>query len=304
MVDMEGIDLLAVQGETIPGLYNKLVESIALCRYQCVYNWSFNSILIPPTYVEMEEREDGVWINEGVMVDEEDVIHIASIEPEPPPPILPVIESLSVAENGTYLVPEGVDGFNPVVVNVPTSSSDCYYRVAVIDPNENILYEEYFASGSSVEVNKPFFYNNTVYYLDLDISSIENSVNILVTSLPVLQNDINIVQVLNNTDMYLDGFDLIIKFITSNNTSGIIFSATRDVVVKYINFSYRQCGRCTTTATLPSVQDRGSGRTYYTSPANNVETTISYVQDNNFFVSGTASNVTDPTIIIKNFIVE
>ena len=120
MVDMEGIDLLAVQGETIPGLYNKLVESIALCRYQCVYNWAFNGILIPPTYVEMEEREDGVWINEGVMVDEEDVVHIASIEPEPPAPVLPVIESLSVTENGTYLVPEGVDGFNPVTVDVPS----------------------------------------------------------------------------------------------------------------------------------------------------------------------------------------
>ena len=101
MVDMEGIDLLAVQGEIIPGLYNKLVESIALCRYQCVYNWSFNSILIPPTYVEMEEREDGVWINEGVMVDEEDVVHIASIEPEPPAPVLPVIESLSFGSSGT-----------------------------------------------------------------------------------------------------------------------------------------------------------------------------------------------------------
>lgn len=125
MVDMEGIDLLEVQGETIPGLYNKLVESITLCRYQCVYNWAFNGILIPPTYVEMEERSDGVWINEGVMVDEEDVVHIASIEPEPPTPptpVEPVIQSLSVTSNGTYTVPSGVDGFNPVSVNVPSSS--------------------------------------------------------------------------------------------------------------------------------------------------------------------------------------
>lgn len=118
MVDMEGIDLLAVQGETIPGLYNKLVESIAQCRYQCVYNWAFNGVLIPPTYVEMEERSDGVWINEGVMVDEEDVVHISSIEPEPPTPIEPVIEPLSVTANGIYTVPSGTDGYNPVDVNV------------------------------------------------------------------------------------------------------------------------------------------------------------------------------------------
>ena len=158
MVDMEGIDLLAVQGETIPGLYNKLVESIALCRYQCVYNWSFNSILIPPTYVEMEEREDGVWINEGVMVDEEDVVHIASIEPEPPAPVEPVIESLSVTENGTYTAPEGVDGYSPVTVNVASGGGSF-----VVDEYSHLLSsifdtESPIASGNTIEVA---FYANS-----------------------------------------------------------------------------------------------------------------------------------------------
>ena len=31
----------------------------------------------------------------------------------------PVIESKSITSNGTYTVPTGVDGFNPVIVNVP-----------------------------------------------------------------------------------------------------------------------------------------------------------------------------------------
>ena len=31
----------------------------------------------------------------------------------------PVIEPLSITENGTYTAPEGVDGYTPVVVNVP-----------------------------------------------------------------------------------------------------------------------------------------------------------------------------------------
>ena len=119
MVDMGDIDLIESQGQAVDGLYQKLVESIALCRYQCLYNWKFNGILIPPSYVEMELREGEVWINEGVSVDEEDVVHIASIEPEPP---TPVIQSLSVITNGIYTVPSGVDGFDPVSVNVPSSS--------------------------------------------------------------------------------------------------------------------------------------------------------------------------------------
>ena len=76
--------------------------------------------MIPPSYVEMELREGEVWINEGVSVDEEDVVHIYSIEPEPPAPVEPIIEPLSVTANGVYTVPSGTDGYNPVDVNVPS----------------------------------------------------------------------------------------------------------------------------------------------------------------------------------------
>lgn len=117
MVDMEGIDIITSQGETVEGLYQKLVESIAQCRYQCLYNWKFDGILIPPTYVELDIVDDVVWINEGVSVDEEDVVRIYSLEPPAPEPN---ILELSVTENGTYNVPEGYDGYNPVSVEVPT----------------------------------------------------------------------------------------------------------------------------------------------------------------------------------------
>ena len=36
----------------------------------------------------------------------------------------PVIESKTIIENGTYNAPSGVDGFSPVVVNVPTPTPD------------------------------------------------------------------------------------------------------------------------------------------------------------------------------------
>lgn len=135
MVDMEGIDLIESQGIAVSGLHQKLVESIALCRYQCLYNWKFDGIIIPPSYVEMEVREGDVWINEGVSVDEEDVIHIYSIEPEPPAPIPPVIEALQVSANGTYQVPEGIDGYNPVDVSVPVGSQTYTGSTA---PSENL----------------------------------------------------------------------------------------------------------------------------------------------------------------------
>ena len=113
MVDMEGIDLIESQEVEIPGLYQKLVESIAQCRYQCLYNWKFDGILSPPTYVEMVVTDEEVSINGGVSVDSEDIVHIESL-------VIPtVIEAMSVTENGVYEAPVGVDGFAPVTVNVP-----------------------------------------------------------------------------------------------------------------------------------------------------------------------------------------
>ena len=118
MVDMGGIDLIMMQGEEVPGLYMRLVESIARCRYQCLYNWLFDGVIIPPTYVELRiGDEDEVIINEGVTVTDDDVIHIYSlVPPAPDPEIIPLL----VQENGTYTVPPGKDGFNPVTVSVPS----------------------------------------------------------------------------------------------------------------------------------------------------------------------------------------
>ena len=115
MVDMDGIDLIMMQGEEVPGLYMRLVESITQCRYQCLYNWFFDGVLIPPLYVKMEVNEDyEVAINEGITVSPDDVIHIYSIERYPD--IIPLLAE----ENGVYNVPSGVDGFNPVTVDVPS----------------------------------------------------------------------------------------------------------------------------------------------------------------------------------------
>lgn len=144
MVDMEGIDLIESQGVEVPGLYQKLMESIAQCRYQCLYNWKFDGILIPPTYVEMTATDESVSINGGVSVDLDDIVHIESLVVVPVLDVLsvtengvytpeqgidgfssvevevnPVIESLEVSENGIYTAPEGTDGYSPVTVQIP-----------------------------------------------------------------------------------------------------------------------------------------------------------------------------------------
>lgn len=117
MVDMGGIDLIMMQGESVPGLHEKLMAAISNCQYQCLYNWLFDGVLIPPTYVQLEDVDGEVFLNEGVSVTSDDVIHIYSVEPGP---VDPEIIPLLAEENGVYNVPVGKDGFNPVTVDVPS----------------------------------------------------------------------------------------------------------------------------------------------------------------------------------------
>ena len=51
-----------------------------------------------------------------------DVTNYASADVDVPTGSTPVINSLSVTENGTYTAPSGVDGYSPVTVNVPAGN--------------------------------------------------------------------------------------------------------------------------------------------------------------------------------------
>lgn len=209
MIDMEGIDIITSQGEEIPGLYQKLVESIAQCRYQCIYNWKFDGILIPPTYVEMTVIDDVVWINEGVSVDEEDVIRIYSLEPQV------VIEELEVTENGTYNAPSGVDGFNPVTVNISTGAQGVYK--SSLPPDNNIGVDgEFYIQEIVLPSNVNFVdfikstgtqYIQTDFYADQDTEALISY------------------EVESTTDGYVFGA----RTARSSNAFGIVPQSSRDV---------------------------------------------------------------------------
>lgn len=112
MISMDGIDIVESQGVEVKGLYNRLVKGIAICRYQILYNWYFAKVPIPPTTVELILDDDTVSINRLISIGNDDVIHVYSLESTT------VINPLEVNNNGTYSVPSGVDGFNPVTVSV------------------------------------------------------------------------------------------------------------------------------------------------------------------------------------------
>ena len=192
MVDMEGIDLFESQGVAITGLYHRLVESIALCRYQCLYNWSFNGILIPPSYVEMEVREDGVWINEGVMIDEEDVIHVYTEGGDPP-----VIEGIEITSNGVYTAGSGVDGYSPVTVNVQSAQP----VIEGIEITSNGVY----TAGSGVDGYSPITVN-----VSGGIPLLQSAAQISTTS--------NYATYTFGTQMSFESYDAILVVLLENNS--------------------------------------------------------------------------------------
>ena len=210
MVDMGGIDLIMMQGESVPGLHDKLMAAISNCRYQCLYNWLFDGVLIPPTYVQLEDIDGEVFLNEGVSVTSDDVIHIYSIEPGPVDPEIipllaeengvynvpagkdgfnpvtvdvpsytPVIESKTITENGTYNAPSGVDGFSPIIVDIPIGGN------AFLTPDYQGLAYSYISAGTAgyYQANEGKIYYSSYFHVSankqyaLFVGSVESDRN-------------------------------------------------------------------------------------------------------------------------------
>lgn len=152
MVDMGGIDLGEVFSVNLPGVYERISEAINSCGDLILYNWKFCGLeIVPSNWVSLQTGE-GILLNGAILVDRTDnVIMLSGVNP-------PVINSLSVNENGTYTVPEGVDGFNPVIVEVEPHLTN-------LEANENGTYlpQDPYDGFSSVEVDvQPTLVNVTL----------------------------------------------------------------------------------------------------------------------------------------------
>ena len=86
----------------------------------------------------------------AVDTNQDDLVPRKKILAEGGAPVEPVIISGNFTENGTYNVPEGTDGYNPVTVNVPQTT------VTSLSVTENGTYNAPEGSAySPVEVNVP-----------------------------------------------------------------------------------------------------------------------------------------------------
>lgn len=294
MVDMGGIDLIMMQGEEVPGLYDRLVESIARCRYQCLYNWLFDGVIIPPTYVELRiGDEDEVIINEGVTVTDDDVIHIYSLIPPPPEP--PVLIPISIEANGYYdPATYEADGFSAVTVNIPQIVSSIRYYIG-----EDLIEEKFARTGSDVPA---FYYLDglTVYYYPA--ITLTQTIDVQMLLAPV---NFNIRQVyLTSYTVSINGTSLHLVPTSVSGISGrygIVMDALEDVAPVFVAKSNnKQYGRCNDAATMPTILNNGSGRTWYSTYTNGVEVSMQYVANQDYFIEVDMTGY----ITIKNFIKE
>ena len=115
MVNLDGLDLAEVDGTRVPGIYDKIRINLPQENIEIFYNWYFADIILAPYRVVINTSTPNQYLINGViLVKSDDTVSITGHI------YIPVIESLSVTENGTYNVPSGVDGFGPVVVDIPS----------------------------------------------------------------------------------------------------------------------------------------------------------------------------------------
>lgn len=194
MVDLGGIDLVEIDGTAVPGIYNKILGAYNTCRVAILCNWFFAGILLPPAHVLITMDDDVLMINDVISVESDDVVSIPGLTPSV------VIEALTVTENDTYTPGPGVDGFSPVVVDVPgpvlvqltatenatylpETGEDGFSSVIVNVPREYpVLPSEYQEVEYLECYGAQYVQQNGIYFYNGDILSSAASLDVSVSS--------------------------------------------------------------------------------------------------------------------------
>ena len=114
MVDLDGLDLAEVDGSIVPGIYQKIYSNLDETNREIFYHWFFAGIVLPPATVVIDDTTANQFtINDQIVVKSNDSVYIIGHI------YVPVIEPISITENGNYQTPVGVDGYDPITVNVP-----------------------------------------------------------------------------------------------------------------------------------------------------------------------------------------
>ena len=146
MVNLDGLDISELNGSVVSGIYQKVTSAISEDRVAIFYHWYYAGIIIPPAYVNIDDSVSNRYVVNGAIVIQSDdrVSTIGNV---------PVVDTLSVVENGTYTPPSGVTGFDTVTVNVPDIPPDLETLTAV--ENGTYLPSEGKDGFSEVVVNVP-----------------------------------------------------------------------------------------------------------------------------------------------------
>lgn len=138
-----------------------------------------------------------------------DVTNYASANVDVPTGGTPVINPLSVTENGVYTAPSGVDGYSPITVNVPQG----------VTPTPNIA--DFFSLLPAFDDTWTTITFELSAYPSNGILTLPNPIGVIPTYIVVLKTDIS----LSDIDGCIGGFNFISGASTDANTNrNIVYS--------------------------------------------------------------------------------
>ena len=202
----------------------------------------------------------------------------------------PVIESKNISSNGTYNAPDGVDGFSPVVVNVPSSSGIHVTSISRSSQPTKTTYkvgESVNLAGFAVYVN---YSNGAQRYVSYNSEPAKFSVSPTVVALGTTS-----VRITYSEDGYSAYYD---QSVTVTNYIESIAVTTPPTKTSYMSGESVNMAGCVVTGTRSSgATETVTGWTFSPSVTDELGTqvvTISYVSDSGQTLTATTNiTVTD-----------